>query len=211
MRSALTPVAAAVAAALVLVNLAGCVPETGGPAAHPNPIIVREFTFSLGVVTLDPSFGFSLRRGAPGVPPRQRAASLARAAAFNLADAIAQQLSSLGYDAIRSDTAAPEPGARALIVTGAFRQIDEGYRRLVGAEHASLAVDVAIDYQAAGAPAQRIMAFPLDSLRVPRDGTIGVSARRAADVDAAAARLGAAIAGAATNLARLNNWPAAPR
>src|SRR5712691_5892648 len=112
------------AAALLLVALAGCALERGS-AVHPNPIIVREFAVSPGVVTLDPSFGFSLYRGASGVPPRQRAAGVARAAAFNLADAITQQLSLLGYDAIRSDTVMPEPGARGLIVSGAFPHIDE--------------------------------------------------------------------------------------
>ncbi len=136
-RSTLT----AAAAALFLVALAGCLPQAAGPPAHPNPIIVREFAASPGVVTLDPSFGFSLNRGAPGVPPRQRAAGVGRAAAFSLADAITQQLITLGYDAIRSDTAVPEPGARALIVSGAFRHIDEGRRRRVGAENPSIAVD----------------------------------------------------------------------
>src|SRR5260370_35088831 len=124
MRSVLT----AASAALLVTLLAGCVPERASPA-HPNPIIVREFAASPGIVTLDPSFGFSLYRGASGVPPSQRAAGVARAAAFSVADAIAQQLNSLGYDAIRSGDAAPEPGARALIVRGVFRPIDEGRPR----------------------------------------------------------------------------------
>src|SRR5258708_25360500 len=141
----------AAAAALFGVALTGCVPELAGSPAHPNPIIVREFAVSPGVVTLDPSFGFSLHRGVSGVPPSQRAAGVARAAAFSLADAIAQQLSLLGYDAIRSDTATLEPGARALIVTGSFRHIDEGRRRQVGAENPSIAVDAEIDYHTEGA------------------------------------------------------------
>src|SRR5271154_1335712 len=112
----------AAAVALGLVALAGCVPQGESvPLAHPNPIIVREFAFSPGVVTLDPSFGFSLSRRGAGVPPSERAAGVARAAAFSLADAITTQLGLLGYDAIRSETAVPEPGARALIVGGSFR------------------------------------------------------------------------------------------
>src|SRR5712691_803116 len=198
------------AAALLLVALAGCALERGS-AVHPNPIIVREFAYSLGVVTLDPSFGFSLYRGAAGVPPRQRAAGVARAAAFSLADAIAQQLTSLGYDAIRSDTAALEPGARALIVSGTFRHIDEGRRRRVGAENPSIAVDAQIDYQAEAAAPQRITELHLDSRQVPRDGTVGVSARRRADANLAATRVGAAIARTVSETARLNNWPAASR
>ena len=207
MRSALT----AASAALFLVALVGCVPERAGSPAHPNPIIVREFTYSLGNLTLDPSFGFSLDRGAPGVPARQRAAGVGRAAAFSLADAIAQQLVTLGYDAIRSDTAAPEPGARALIVSGVFRHIDEGRRRRVGAENPSIAVDAAIDYQTQTAAPQRITEIHLDSRQVPREAIVGVSARRGVDVNLAATRVGGAIARIVSDAARLNNWPAAAR
>ena len=207
MRSVLT----AVSAALFAVTLAGCVPERGGSPVHPNPIIVREFSFSLGVVTLDPSFGFSLYRGASGVPPRQRAGGVARAAAFNLADAITQQLVASGYDAIRSDTAVPEPGARALIVTGRFRHIDEGRRRQVGAENPSLAVDAEIAYQVEAAAPQRITDLHLDSRQVPQSAVVGVSARRGVDVNLAATRVGGAIARYVGETARLNNWPRAVR
>ncbi len=207
MRSLLT----AVSAVLFVVALAGCVPERAGSPAHPNPIIVREFAASPGVVTLDPSFGFSLNRGASGVPPSQRAAGVARAAAFSLADAIAQQLVASGYDAIRSDAAAPEPGARALIVTGAFRQIDEGRRRRVGAENPSIAVDAEIDYQAEAAAPQRITELHLDSRRVPQSAVVGVAARRGVDVNLAATRVGAAIARYVGETARLNNWPGVSR
>ena len=191
--------------------LAGCVPERVGGTAHPNPIIVREFAASSGVVTLDPSFGFSLNRGQPGVPSSQRASGVARAAAFSLADAIAQQLSLQGYDAIRSDTAAPEPGARALIVTGAFRHIDEGRRRHVGAENPSIAVDAEIDFQAGTAAPQRITELHLDSRQVPQSAVVGVSGRRGVDVNLAATRVGGAIARYVSETARLNNWPTASR
>jgi hypothetical protein len=207
MRSVLT----AVFAALFVVALAGCVPERGGSLAHPNPIIVREFAASPGVVTLDPSFGFSLNRGVSGVPPSQRAAGVARAAAFSLADAITQQLAASGYDAIRSNTAAPEPGARALIVTGAFRHIDEGRRRQVGAENPSIAVDGQIDYQAEAAAPQRMTELHLDSRQVPQSAVVGVAARRGVDANLAATRVGAAIARYVGETARLNNWPRASR
>ena len=207
MRSLLT----AISAVLFVVALAGCVPERAGSPAHPNPIIVREFAASPGVVTLDPSFGFSLNRGASGVPPSQRAAGVARAAAFSLADAIAQQLVASGYDAIRSDAAAPEPGARALIVTGAFRQIDEGRRRRVGAENPSIAVDAEIDYQVEAAALQRITELHLDSRQVPQSAVVGVAARRGVDVNLAATRVGAAIARYVGETARLNNWPGVSR
>jgi hypothetical protein len=197
-------------AALLVVALAGCVPQTSGPA-HPSPIIVREFTYSAASITLDPSFGFSLQRGTPGVPPRERAGGVARAVAFSLADAVATQLGLLGYDAIRSSTVAPEPGARALIISGTFRHINEGRPRHVGAENPSIAVDTEIDYQVEGAAPQRIAELHLDSRQVPPNEVVGVSARRGVDVKAAASRVGGAIARYIGDTARLNNWPTASR
>jgi hypothetical protein len=199
------------ATGLLAAALAGCVPQSGGPPAHPNPIIVREFSFSPDIVRLDPSFGFSLYRGSPGVPTRQRAESVGRAAAFNLADSATQQLDVLGYDALRADTSGPEPGARALIVSGTLREIDEGRRRRIGGENSSLVVDVAIDYQAAGSPPQRITALHLDSRRIPSSQIVGAPAARSASVNSAAARVGGVIARYVADLARLNRWPAAPR
>jgi hypothetical protein len=46
---------------------------------------------------------------------------------------------------------------------------------------------------------------------MPRSGIAGVSARRRADANLAATRVGAAIARTVIETARLNNWPAAPR
>lgn len=203
------PFTAAIAA-LVLSLLVACVPQDGAPS-HPNPIIIREFAFAPAAVTLDRSFGFSLYRGEPGVPPSQRAAGLGRAVAFNLADAMAEQLTSQGYDVIRSDTATPEPGARAIVVSGSFRYINEGSRRRVGAENSSVAIDAQIDYQGSPTAApQRLAAFQLDSRQVASGGYIGVSASNA-DVKAASARLGSAIAGYVGDTARLNKWPSARR
>ena len=100
------------------VFLAGCGPQYEATTAHPNPILIREFAFSPGIVTLDPSFGFSLYRGERGVPREQRAAGLGRAVAFNLTDGMAEYLTGLGYDVLRSETGSVEPGMRALIVSG---------------------------------------------------------------------------------------------
>src|SRR2546428_1536434 len=111
-------------AALLALALAGCAEVETTGLARPNLIIVREFTASEGVVTLDPSFGFSLYRGSAGVPPRQRAASVGRAVAFNLADTVVEQLRGLGYDAIRSDAASPQSGGRAMVITGALPPIN---------------------------------------------------------------------------------------
>ena len=60
--------AAAWAGVLFLIFLAGCGPQYEAQTAHPNPILIREFAFSPAIVTLDPSFGFSLYRGEQGVP-----------------------------------------------------------------------------------------------------------------------------------------------
>ena len=81
---------------LFLLFLAGCVVQNEAPTLHPNPILIREFAVSPGIVTLDPSFGFSLYRGERGVPREQRAAGLGRAVAFNLTDAMAEYLTGSG-------------------------------------------------------------------------------------------------------------------
>lgn len=201
-----------VAAAAALLLLGGCAEhvENAGGAGHPNLIVVREFAAPVGVVTLDPSFGFSLQRGAPGVPPARRAASLGRAAAFTLADTVAEQLRALGYDAVLSNEGGPEPGGRALVVSGAFRGIDEGSRRRVGAEGGSVAVETEVAYLTSGERPQRLMAFPLDSRQVSGERAVSATARRE-PINAAATRLGAAIARTVAELARRNSWPGAPR
>src|SRR6266446_919074 len=188
-------------AVLLALALAGCAEGETAGLARPNLIIVREFAASEGVVTLDPSFGFSLYRGATGVPPRQRAASVGRAAAFNLADTVVEQLRGLGYDAVRSDGASPQPGGRALVVTGAFRQINEGHRRHVGAEDASITVSGEVDYQSPGTATRRLTSFSLDSRQLPREPIVSASARRGSDVNSAAVRVGHAVARAVIELA----------
>jgi hypothetical protein len=198
----------AAAAAILLALLAACTAQPEGGGGHPNLIIVREFSASSGVVTLDPSFGFSLYRGSPGVPPAQRAASVGRAAAFSVVDTIVQQLAALGYDVAKSNTAGAEPGGRALIVTGVFREINEGRRRQVGAENARIAVDVQIDFQAGSAAPLRMMSFPVDSQRTAGEG-MGGAGRRGVNVNAAADRVGRIIAQTTRDLARLNHWPGA--
>lgn len=202
--------AAAGAGILLLVFLAGCGPQYEATTAHPNPILIREFAFSPEIVTLDPSFGFSLYRGERGVPREQRAAGLGRAVAFNLTDGMAEYLTGLGYDVLRSETGALEPGMRALIVSGMFRRIDEGQRRRVGAENSGVAVDIAIDYQVYGQTAQRLAAFQLDSRQVG-GGVVGVSARTRGDVKIAASQLGAELGRYIAEVARSQRWPGAAR
>jgi hypothetical protein len=198
----------AAAAAILVALLAACNVQQQGGGGHPNLIIVREFSASSASVTLDPSFGFSLYRGSPGVPPSQRAASVSRAAAFSVADAVVQQLAALGYDVTKSNTGGAEPGGRALIVSGVFREINEGRRRQVGAENARIAVDVELTLQTGSAAPLRMMSFPVDSQRTAGEG-MGGAGRRGVNVNAAADRVGRIIAQTTSDLARLNHWPGA--
>ena len=202
--------AAAWAGVLCLFFLAGCGPQYDASTAHPNPVLIREFTFSPGIVTLDPSLGFSLYRGERGVPHEQRAAGLGRAVSFSLTDAMAEYLASLGYDVLRSESGSVEPGMRALVVSGSFRRIDEGRRRRIGAENSGVAVDVAIDYQVYGQPLQRLATFQRDS-RQTGGGVVGVAARTRGDVKIAASQLGVELGRYVAQVARSQRWPGAGR
>jgi len=196
-------------ALLLCLAATACAGEQEAALVRPNAIIVREFSLAQAAITLDPSFGFSLYRGAPGVPPRQRAASVGRAVEFTLSDAIVEQLRQAGYDAIRSDGTAAEPGDRALIVTGRIRHINEGQRRRVGSESPSVAADGEIDYRTGpGTAVQRLTNFSLDSRQVPRERVMSAPAGRN-EINAAAARLGHAIAQSVLDVAHRNNWPGA--
>lgn len=128
--------------------LSGCDEPGSTPnaAAPSNLVIVRDFTVSGSTrVVLDTSFGFSLNRGQPGVPLAQRGSGIARAATFNIVDALTEQLSQLGYDVIHARRDTPDPAGRALIVTGTLREVNEGHRRQVGDEHATVVADAEID------------------------------------------------------------------
>lgn len=195
-------------AMLICLAAASCADQQSGGLERPNAIIVREFALNQTAITLDPSFGFSLHRGTPGVPPRQRAASVGRAVAFNVSDAIVEQLRQAGYDAIRSDGTGAEPGGRALIVAGAIRRIDEGQRRQIGSQN--VAASGEIDYRTgAGAAPQRLANFSLDS-RQSRERVTNTLAGRN-EINAAAVRLGHAIAQSVLDVARRQNWPGASR
>jgi len=182
-------------------------PDSDAPAlAHPDLIIVRRFAAPTRPVALDPSLGFSLDRRQPGVPAARRAASLARATAFVLAETITEQLRALGYHAVQSDEAGPEPDGRALIVSGSFRSINEGHRRRFAAKDASVAASVEIASQSDGARPQRLLVSPLDSRQIPQKSR----ERRELGVKSAARQLGLLIADAVADLAQRNNWRRAP-
>ena len=197
----------AVLALSCFAELSACAQPTDPPAtAHPDLIIVRRFAAPGRIVALDSSLGFALRRGQPGVPSTRRAASVARATSFTMADTITGQLRQLGYDAVQSDEAGPEPGGRALIVSGAFRRINEGHRRRFAAKDAGVAAKVEIDYQLDGEKPQRLSLFQLDSRHIPfpnrGSGDAGLSS--------AALRTAFTITRAVGQVAKRSNWPGVP-
>ena len=200
-------------AALPLVALAACA-QTGAlaPGGPSDFIVVSDFTAPPGIVRLDPSFGFSLNRGEPGVPTQQRAASIGRAVAFLVTDTIVERLRALGYDA--TSTSSPNPtasGYRALIIGGTFRTIDEGQRRRVGDEHSAVIADVTIKAEQPGGGIQTVQSFTIDSRTAPRVHGQSAATRRETGVDADASDVGAEIARVVSEVARRNNWLPARR
>jgi hypothetical protein len=170
--------------------------STPGAPAPSNLVIVRDFTVSASTrVVVDTSFGFSLNRGQPGVPLAQRGAGIARAAAFNIADALTEQLRQLGYDAIHVRRDTPDPAGRALIVTGTLREVNEGRRRQVGDEHAKVVADAEIDEWGPGI--RPALALHLDSGQLAND-----SAGESAALAGAARRIGRELARRAAEIAR---------
>ncbi len=196
-------------AVLLLTAIMACavqpVAASTGPT-HPSQIVVHEFAVSPAIVTLDPSFGFSLYRGSRGVPPLRRATSVARAAAFTLADAITQRLIGAGYDALHVPAGTAEPGGPALVVSGVFRHIYEGHRR----QNARAAVAVTVDYQPNGRR-QRMALFNLDSRRFRNASRMSMAERHGHDVNYEVTRLGMAIGRYVANLVRAHHWPSMTR
>jgi hypothetical protein len=200
-----------VAVVLPLVTLAACVEGVGSDGSGSDFIVVSDFAVPEGAIHLDTSFGFSLNRGAPGVPPQQRAASVGRAVGFLVSDAVTERLRGLGYDAASTTDPAPAPGKRALIVTGRFRAIDEGYRRSVGHENSAVLVTVQVTAQVPGRGVEPVQIFAVDSRSAPRVAMTGAATRRETGVDADATRVGAEIARVVAEIARRNNWVPARR
>jgi hypothetical protein len=175
--------------------------DTAAPE-HPDLIIVRRFATPRRIVTLDPSLGFSLNRGKTGVPPARRAASLARATAFIVADTMIQQLRDLGYDAVQSDEAGPEPDALALVISGVFRTINEGHRRRFAAKDASVAASIEVASQMHGAKPQRLKVLRMNSRQISQQSGM----HHEQGLSSAAMRLGGGIAHAIAELAHRANW-----
>lgn len=195
------------AVALPLLGLAGCVEDlTAASGPTSDFIVISDFALPQGVVRLDPSFGFSLYRGEPGVPAQQRAASIGRAVGFLVTDTITDQLRALGYDAVSTTDPSPKTGARALIVTGTFREIDEGERRRPDEVGSAVIADVQIKAELPGGGIQPVQSFSVDSRTAPHAGVAGAATRRETGVNADAARIGAQIAAVVAEVARRNNW-----
>ena len=196
--------------ALPLLALAACAPDGNGIGGTSKPsdfIVISDFVVPQGTVRLDPTLGFSLYRGEPGVPAERRAASVGRAAGFLVTDTIVDRLRTLGYDAV--STTSPNPvgsGYRALIVSGTFRTIDEGSRRRAGDEHSAVIVDVAIKAELPGGGVQPVQSFTVDSRGAPHVRAASGVTTRETGVDADATDVGAEIARVVGDVARRNNW-----
>ena len=197
-----------IAAVLPLLAAGGCVEGLtvrSGPTS--DFIVISDFTVAGGAVRLDPSFGFSLYRGEPGVPAQQRAASIGRAVGFLVADTIVGRLRALGYDAVSTTDPSPKTGARTLIVTGAFREINEGERRRPNEVGSAIVADVQIKAEVPGlAGLQPVQSFTVNSRSAPPVAARSAATRRETGVDADAARIGAQIAAVVGEVARRNNW-----
>lgn len=200
-------------AALSLAALAACAQRVATRSAVPSDfIVVGDFVVPSGVVHLDPSFGFSLYRGEPGVPAERRAASIGRAVGFLVTDTIVDRLRALGYDAV--STSNPSPGGsgyRALIVSGTFRAIDEGQRRRVGDEHSAVLAEVTIKAELPGGGVQPVQSFAVDSRSAPKARAPNGATSRETGVDADATSVGAEVARVVGEVARRNNWLPAKR
>lgn len=207
---------------LALLALAACTTPQGpaqpsaGYPAKPEIVVIRSFEVPEGVVDLDPTLGFSLRKGAPGVPQPVRAASVGRAAAFSLADAAVAELRAAGLDAMRADPQASLPAGSALVISGVFDRIEEGRRHRLGGAggRSAVAVDATIAYQSSGAAPQRLLDLHEDSAALGEEGNSGGGRRpryATAGVDADAQRVGREIARAVADLARHQNWLAPAR
>jgi hypothetical protein len=185
----------------------GCVEGlTVGSGPASDFIVISDFALPQGAVRLDPSFGFSLYRGEQGVPQQQRAASIGRAVGFLVTDTITERLRTLGYDAVSTTDPAPKTGARALLISGTFREIDEGDRRRPNEVGSAVIADVQIKAELPGGAVQPVQSFAVDSRSTPRVGAAGGATPREIGVNADAARIGAQIAGVVAEVARRNNW-----
>jgi hypothetical protein len=188
--------AVVVASALVLSGCEQPGPAPQGAAVPSNLVIIRDFTIAASTrVVVDTSFGFSLNRGQPGVPLAQRGAGLARAAAFDIAEAATEQLRQLGYEVVHAHRSTPDPAGRALIVTGTLSEANEGHRRRVGDEHAKVAADAEIDEWGPGI--RPALALHLDSETLASDNTSDSAA-----LAGAARRVGRELARRVAEIAR---------
>jgi hypothetical protein len=193
-------------AALPLLALAACVEDVTVPRPPSDFIVISDFTVPEGAVRLDPSFGFSLYRGESGVPKQQRAASIGRAVAFLVTDTIADRLRGFGYDAQSTINPTPQTGMRALLVSGAFREINEGSRRHPSEVRSAVVADVQIKAELPGGGVQNVQSFTVDSRTAPHAGAPSAATRRETGVDSDATRIGAQIAAIVADVARRNNW-----
>ena len=189
---------------------------TGVPE-KPEQLVVRSFVAPERAIVLDPSFGFSLRRGQPGVPRAERAAGVSRAAAFALGEGVVETLRAAGLDARSTLQAGGAPPEDAVVVGGVFDKIDQGRRRHVGRVgpgegQSRVVADARIEAPGGGI----LLTVHAHSDHIADEGGSGDTARvrgvrvTIADANRDAGRVGREIGRQIVDFARRSNWlPAA--
>ncbi len=121
----------AILGALVLLVAAGCASvettsEYGGAGLpRPEQILVYDFAYSPGQVTLDPGLSAKLTEARRGEPRSVEELDVGRKAAHALAEHIVHGIRKLGLPAERASGAPPSSG-NVLVIKGQFTSIDEG-------------------------------------------------------------------------------------
>jgi hypothetical protein len=121
----------AILSALALFVVAGCASvettsEYGGAGLpRPDRILVYDFAYSPGQVTLDPGLSAKLTEARKGEPRSVEELDVGRKAAHALAEHIVHEIRKLGLPAERASGAPPSSG-NVLVIKGQFTSIDEG-------------------------------------------------------------------------------------
>lgn len=198
---------------LLAVFIAGCVSASVAPHAQgvpvsnnrPSTIYVYPFAVTATDVTLNQGFFQRAFRKVTDSNQSQSQLKIAEATAQALAQNIAEQLQSMGYNAVEVSRGTKVTGNNIIVVDGQFVDINEGnrLRRMVigfGAGQATLDTKVQV-YQVANRRVTQIMDFTThaDSGSMPGAAVTGPAGAAAGG---AAVSLGANLAGGAAKTYR---------
>ena len=208
----------------LLLALAGCA-ELGlgghhatGVPEKPEQLVVRSFAAPARAIVLDPSFGFSLRRGQPGVPRAERAAGVGRAAAFALGAGDCPDLAGGGARRLReTGPRARRPRTPSSSAANSRRSTRGGAAVSAGSDRARARAGSS-PTRASGAPGGRVLlTVHADSDQIAGEGGSGDTTKvrgvrvTIADANRYAARVGREIGRQIVDFARRADWLAAGR